>query len=79
MQNVHLRDKVEAESTDVTQGDTDGPSEAPQHSSDKKIEQSSTNEKNKKKRKRREVKDLRFEMEVEKTSSKLKRRERKKK
>jgi len=36
-------------------------------------------DKKKKKRKRKEVKDLRFEMEVDKTSSQLKRRERKKK
>ncbi|KAF7844741.1 protein PXR1-like [Senna tora] len=68
--SLHLKDKVEAEPTDVKQGDTDN---------DEPFRQSSTNEKNKKKRKRKEVKDLRFEMDVEKSSSQLKRRERKKK
>ena len=81
VQNIHLRDKKEVEAVDVKQGVTDEQLKAPQQmdSDDERFMQSSANEKKNKKRKRKEVKDLRFDMEVEKTKSKLKRQERKKK
>ncbi|KAI4354914.1 hypothetical protein L6164_003739 [Bauhinia variegata] len=75
----HVRnDKDEAETADV-KGDTEGQLEASQHtdSGSGHFIQSNASEKKKKKRNRKEVKDLRFE-EVEKTSTQLKRRERKK-
>lgn len=59
----------------VKQEDTSEQLKAPQHSD----EELDRNDKNKKKRKRKEVKDLRFAMEEDKTSTQLKRRERKKK
>ncbi|XP_061339661.1 PWWP domain-containing protein 3 isoform X2 [Gastrolobium bilobum] len=74
-------DKGDVGTADVKQGDTSRQLKAPQHtdSGDEQLMQSSANDKKKKKRKRKEVKDLRFAMEVDKTSSQLKRRERKKK
>ncbi|XP_054780301.1 nucleolar protein 58 [Prosopis cineraria] len=76
-----LKDKVQAQPSDVRRRDIDAQLQAPRHkdSSDEQLSKSSRNEKNKKKRKRKEVKDLRFEMEVDKTRSQVKRRERKKK
>ncbi|KAK7294959.1 hypothetical protein RJT34_17859 [Clitoria ternatea] len=78
--NTSLKDKVDV-GADVKRGSTNGQFKEPQHadSSDDEQLRGSASNKKKKKRKRKEVKDLRFEMEVDKTSSQLKRRERRKK
>ncbi|KAJ7962250.1 glutamic acid-rich protein isoform X2 [Quillaja saponaria] len=79
-EKFHPKDKVEANTIDFKEGDTDGQMKTHQHtdSGDEFVKNIST-EKKKKKRKRKEVKDLRFESEIGKTSTQLKRRERKKK
>ena len=81
VQNISLKDKGVVGTADAKQQDTSGQVKASQHSDgdEEQLMQSSANDKKKKKRKRKEVKDLRFAMEVDKTSSVLKRRERKKK
>nr|ACU24238.1 unknown [Glycine max] len=76
-----LKDTGDVETVDVKQGISNGQLKAPQlldRSEEKRMESGGVDKK-KKKRKRKEVKDLRFEMEVDKTSSQLKRKERKKK
>lgn len=60
----------------VKQGDTSEQLKAPQHSDEQLSE---NDDKNKKKRKRKEVKDLRFALDEDKTNSQLKKKERKKK
>ncbi|RDX91195.1 hypothetical protein CR513_26856, partial [Mucuna pruriens] len=76
-----LKDKGDVGTVDVKLGNTSGQLEAPQHMdwSEEQVMESGAVDKKKKKRKRKEIKDLRFAMEVDTTSSQLKRRERKKK
>lgn len=81
VQKTALKDTGDVETVDVKQGISNGQLKAPQlldRSEEKRMESGGVDKK-KKKRKRKEVKDLRFEMEVDKTSSQLKRKERKKK
>lgn len=78
MQNIALTGDVDVEIAHLKQRDTGEQLKAPQDSDEQLIE-SSGDDKKKKKRKRKEVKDLRFAMEEDKTSSQLKKRERKKK
>lgn len=56
--------------------DTSATLKAPQHCDE---EVNAIDDKNKTKRKRKEVKDLRFALDVDKTSAQLKKKERKKK
>lgn len=75
------KDKSDVRTKDVKEGNTNEQLEELQHidKSEEQLPESGAIDKKKKKRKRKEVKDLRFEMEVDKASSQLKRRERKKK
>ncbi|KAK8466363.1 hypothetical protein PHAVU_008G074700 [Phaseolus vulgaris] len=75
------KDKGDVRTIDVKEGNTNEQLKEPQHMNrtEEQLLESGAADKKKKKRKRKEVKDLRFEMEVDKTSSQLKRRERKKK
>ncbi|XP_027338724.1 uncharacterized protein LOC113852609 [Abrus precatorius] len=75
--NTPLKDKGNVGIADVNQGHANGQLKAPQHAD--RVDESNANDKKRKKRKRNEVKDLRFAMEVDQTSTQLKRRERKKK
>ncbi|KAE9617783.1 hypothetical protein Lal_00033432 [Lupinus albus] len=67
--------KGEVRTADFKQGDTSKQLKASQYTDDANDKKN----KKKKKRKRKEVEDLRFAMEVDKTNSQLKRKERKKK
>lgn len=78
MQHIPLNDKGDVGIAHAKLGDTSGKLKAPQHSDEQHIPSSATDKK-KNKRKRKEVQDLRFAMEVDKTSSQLKKQERKKK
>ncbi|XP_014497257.1 glutamic acid-rich protein isoform X2 [Vigna radiata var. radiata] len=80
-QNTTSKDKSDVRTKDVKEGNTNEQLEELQHidKSEEQLPESGAIDKKKKKRKRKEVKDLRFEMEVDKASSQLKRRERKKK
>lgn len=75
------KNKGDVGTVDVEPGNTDGQLKEPQHMdrSEEQLMESGSIDKKKKKRKRKEVKDLRFAMELDKTNSKLKRRERRKK
>lgn len=80
-QKTASKDKGDVRTIDVKEGNTNEQLKEPQHMNrtEEQLLESGAADKKKKKRKRKEVKDLRFEMEVDKTSSQLKRRERKKK
>ncbi|WVZ04832.1 hypothetical protein V8G54_018178 [Vigna mungo] len=75
------KDKSDVRTKDVIEGNTNERLKELQHmdKSEEQLVENGAIDKKKKKRKRKEVKDLRFEMEVDKASSQLKRRERKKK
>lgn len=78
-----MKNKGDVGIVDVIQGDTTGQLLETEHVdwSEEQLMESGASaiDKKKKKRKRKEVKDLRFAMEVDKTSTQLKRRERRKK
>lgn len=78
---ISLNDNVNVGIAHVKQVDTSGQLKATQHSENghEQLIPSSANDKKKKKRKRKEVKDLRFLAEMDKTRSQLKKKERKKK
>ncbi|XP_020219265.1 uncharacterized protein LOC109802344 isoform X2 [Cajanus cajan] len=80
-QNTAAEERGDAGTLDVKLENINGELKAPQHMevSDEQILENGAIDKKKKKRKRKEVKDLRFAMEVDKTSSQLKRKERRKK
>lgn len=81
LQKTISKDKGDVRTKDVKEGNTNGQLKELQQMdrSEEQLVESGAVDKKKKKRKRKEVKDLRFEMEVDKTSSQLKRKERKKK
>ena len=71
---------MKSEATGIKDEDDNGHLMIPQHvDSDNEMVQNSKKGKGKKKRKRKEVKDLRFEAELDNSGTRSKRKERKKK